>query len=223
VVPPDAFRALVTQQNLAGKIPIGIIHYQFNVMDTLAIQNNLLQWQDNLLYDVQGRSSSPYQLRHTTVAAALTVRPVTAGNFVFTLPSSLILKNTSETVTNVQVTFGDGNPVATLSPGNSVIVDYSNPGDKVIRYVIHFSNSTQQTTYSYITVEPATGGSGNLLLPNGPSMNGIPCSINNIQADIAFQGYDETTATKGVGEVNTYYADCNNRGITQASYYSGWI
>lgn len=39
----------------------------------------------------------------------------------------------------------------------------------------------------------------------------MPCTTTTIEADIAFQGYDETTATKGIGDVNTYYANCSDK------------
>ncbi|MEP6583514.1 MAG: T9SS type A sorting domain-containing protein [Ginsengibacter sp.] len=202
--------ALVTQQRLLNKVPISIAHYQFNWIDTLALQNNLLRIQSGLLYDVVGRPYSPYKTKITTIAAALT-DSVPAGSIVFILPTYLQLKNTSEVLTNVDITFGDGNPVTTLAPGGTVTVNYSNPGDKIIKYLAHFSNGTQQITYSYISIIPATAnGTSGPQSPQGPDPLSLPCSVTNVRAAIAFQGYDETTAAKGEGEVNTYYANCSD-------------
>lgn len=41
-------------------VPIGILDYNYNMMDTLAVQNNLFTYTNGILYDVPGRSSSPY-------------------------------------------------------------------------------------------------------------------------------------------------------------------
>jgi hypothetical protein len=78
--------------NSGSLIPIGIISYKFNVIDTLALRKNLFSLQNNLLYDVTSRTSSPYQWRTTLVAAALVPR-VNAGVLTFTLPASLIKSN----------------------------------------------------------------------------------------------------------------------------------
>lgn len=169
----------------------------------------MLRIQSGLLYDVVGRPYSPYKTKITTIAAALT-DSLPAGSIVFILPTYLQLKNTSEVLTNVDITFGDGNPVSTLTPGGSVTVDYTNPGDKIIRYLARFSNGTQQITYSYITVTPVdVTGTSSPQSPLAPPPSG-PCVVTNVRAAIAFQGYDEATATKGEGEVNTYYANCTD-------------
>ncbi len=212
VPPTNEVRAVITQQRLAGKVPIGIAHYQYNWIDTLALQNNLLREQGGLLYDVTGRPASPYKTRITTVAAAL-ADSVPAGSVVFTLPAHLQLKNTTETLTNVEVNFGSGNPVVTLSPGGTTTVNYATTGDKIIRYLARFSNGTSQTTYSYIRVTPAENGAGSLNLTMrtlGIDPASLPCVVTNVRSAIAFQGYEETTATKGQGEVNTYYANCSD-------------
>lgn len=119
------------------------------------------------------------------------------------------LKNTTESLTNVDVNFGDGNPVVTLSPGGSATVNYSTIGDKIIRYLIRFSNGTTQITYSYIRIAPAISGTTGTVDPAS-----IPCRVTNVRAVIAFQGYTETAAFKGEGEVNTYFANCSDLTLT---------
>lgn len=209
VLPPDALEALITEQRLAGNIAIGIIHYQINWIDTLALDNNLLQVQNGFLYDVPERPYSPYKYSTITVAAALS-DSMPAGDIVFTLPASLQLNNTLESMSNVVVDFGDGNSVTTITPGGAVTVNYSTPGDKVISYIVNFTDGTQQVTYSYITITPALNG-GNAAARTTSGDPSEPCTTTTIEADMAFQGYDETTTSKGKGEVSIYYSDCNNQ------------
>lgn len=157
VPPPDALEALITEQRLAGNVAIGIMHYQYNWIDTFALQNNLLQEQDGFIYDVPDRPYSPYNYRTITVAAAL-ADSMPAGDIVFTLPANFQLSNTTESVSNIVVDFGDGNPVATMTPGSAITITYSNPGDKIISYTVNFTDGTQQVTYSYITITPGFDG-----------------------------------------------------------------
>lgn len=200
--------ALVTEQHLAGRLPIGVIHYVYNVIDTLALQNNLLQIQDGLLYDVQDRPTSSYIYQTSTVVAAL-ADSVSAGSIEFIFPVSLQLKNTSEDVSNIEIDFSDGNPVVILTPGAATTVNYSTIGEKVIRFLVRFSDGTQQLSYSYITVTPAiSSGDGAARLTSDPS---TPCSTTYVKSAIAFQGYEERMAIQGLGEVSTYYANCNDQ------------
>ena len=113
-------------------------------------------------------------------------------------------------MSNVVIDFGDGNPIATMTPGGAVTVNYPTPGDKIISYNVNFTNGTQQVTYSYITITPALNG-GNIVARTTSGDPSLPCTTTTIEADIAFQGYDETTASQGKGEVNIYYANCNDK------------
>src|SRR5260221_10362320 len=70
---PDLTDSLIWDNNVSGILPIGVLDYQFNMMDSLAVQNNLLSYQSGLLYDVQGRPNSPYFLKRIQLVALLAI------------------------------------------------------------------------------------------------------------------------------------------------------
>lgn len=54
-----------------GIILLGALRYEFNYIDSNAVRNNQLRWDTQALsklYDVPGRSASPYRLREVAVA-----------------------------------------------------------------------------------------------------------------------------------------------------------
>lgn len=52
--------------------PIGIIDYEFNTIRADAVSSNLLSVSNNQLFDVIGRTQSPYEYHQTAIASLLT-------------------------------------------------------------------------------------------------------------------------------------------------------
>jgi len=202
----------VTQSLLANEVPIGIINYNFSLIDTTALSANLFSLQNNLLYDVLGRPRSPYNQHNTVVAAALTDQ-VAPGSVSFKLSNDFIKTNLTQTVTSVTVSFGnDNNTTAVIVPGNNLYtVTYSTAGYKTLKFIINFSNNTQVVTYATLYVTGTLAGSS---CSNCATTVTIlsPCNTNPeiIEATLPFQGYEETSATKGKAELDFYYANCSN-------------
>lgn len=200
-----------------GSVPFGILHYKFNVIDTLAVQNGTLSQpggNNGALYDVAGRFQSPYQLRETLVVAAL-ADEVKAGSVQFTLPANLTFDNTGTAVSTLNLDFNDGTAGLTLFPGGSVYKSFSTAGDYYVRVTASFTDSRSVVTYSKITVV-GTAGIARNRDPNFPT---IPaCNVVDeevpITASILFTDY-EGKAYAGYGEVTTYYASCNNRQLAK--------
>ena len=128
-------RERAAQQQQAGIVPIGLLHYRFNLLDTLAVQNNQFSQpggNGGALYDVAGRSGSPYLTRETLVAAAL-VESAPAGTVQFKLPTNFRFDNTGNAVQSLTLNFNDGTPSATLLPGGAgVYKSYSAAGNYFI-------------------------------------------------------------------------------------------
>src|SRR5439155_12197103 len=57
---PDSLKEKIKAVTTKGKVPIGIINFQFNRIDTDAISKNLLEDRNGIYYDVANRSGSPY-------------------------------------------------------------------------------------------------------------------------------------------------------------------
>jgi hypothetical protein len=58
-------------ENYYNRVPVGILDYLVNRIDSLAIQNNQLFVQSNMFYDVPGRSTGPLPAKHDTDSGAI--------------------------------------------------------------------------------------------------------------------------------------------------------
>ncbi len=149
---PTIFRDMIRKNTLNNSIPIGLLYYDFNVIDTLAIDNNTLQSQNNLISNVSGNTASPFQNRRVLVSAPLLER-VPLGQATFKIPSDLIWTNINKTISNVQVTGGDGNQSIILTPdGSPMALNFTTNGNKPLEIKINFADNTQLTTYAVIKV-----------------------------------------------------------------------
>lgn len=208
MITPDALEGFNKTQIYNNTIPIGLLNYNYNLMDTLAEDNNLIDVSGLLFYDVAGRTQSPYKLKNTTVAAILA--DTITGTYVnYQLFSTTHLQNTSLGISSLKIDFGDGSGQITVSINQPISINYPSVGLKTIKYIITYSNAQQVITYSKIYIKNDTNILGlNGLAISSASCNGIeyPETLN-IVADIAYQGYEENTALKGEGIATIFYHD----------------
>ncbi|WP_299291991.1 T9SS type A sorting domain-containing protein [uncultured Mucilaginibacter sp.] len=213
MVAPDNYLQQVSAKLQSAIVPIGILNYRFNYLDTTAIQNNLISTSGLLLYDVPNRPSSPYRERLLSLAAVLTdsIRTSTA---YFELSSSLYLNNTGNTISNVNVDFADGSGLHQLSLGQGISITYPSIGVKIIHYYINYTNGTQVETYSSVYVSSSQGGVGTLGAGSPPPCNGFGTpDVLPIVADISYQGYEnESSPINGHGtEFIVYHTNACDR------------
>lgn len=172
-------RARAAQQQKAGIVPIGVLHYRFNLLDTLAVPHNLFSQpggDGGALYDVAGRTQSPYLTRETLVAAAL-VESVPAGTVQFKLPTNLRLDNTGNAVQSLTLDYNDGSATATLLPGGAAVYKaYTTAGEYFIRLTAHFADGSSKATFTSlrITGQAISGSKGALARNSDPNFPFIP-------------------------------------------------
>ncbi len=206
-LPPEYISAISSQliTDSAGvKVPIGLLNYQFNLIDTNAIDNNLIQMGiDSLYYDVIPRSTSPFLQLDGIIASPLidSIQGLTVSYF---LDSRLFFNKSSLSISSIQVDFNDGNGLVSVTVGNAYTINYSAAGYKALRFVVTLSNSTIITTYAAILItqpqlEECSRSSCNLISPK-----------INIESSLSFQGYDESSTSKGRGEYKIFYATNGN-------------
>ncbi|WP_255474061.1 DNRLRE domain-containing protein [Pontibacter qinzhouensis] len=183
----------------SGTVPIGLIAYKFNQIDTMSIQHNLLYQSNGLLYDSNPRSRSPYWEKKAVVLAALT-GSVKAGVVNFRISPDLVANNLGLGINYVQIDFGNG--AVNYSVGQQFSVSLTTGGVRTIRYTVYFNNNTQVTTYSTLTVASSSAAT---MAENAPCGE----AARPIESDIPFRGYDESVAIRGVGDLTYYYKDCN--------------
>lgn len=110
--------------------PIGIIDYTFHSIDTNAISNNLLTVNNGQLYDVQGRSQSPYIPKTARIAGLLVNDEYPClypGQHYFTFSDDFVLSNSGfslSQVTHLQAIF---NGTSIYNASVSGLVDFTLP------------------------------------------------------------------------------------------------
>ncbi len=207
---PEWLDALITEKRDVTIVPIGVLNYRFNVLDSAAVQKNLIYMgDDSLLHDVAGRPQAPYYTREIFLASPL-LEQIRPGSVTFQFPSPMLLQNNPVTVTSLYIDFGEGQ-TATLIPGGSATVQIQQSGLKTIALTANFSNGTQKIIRAILEVESQNGGTSSVMQQ---SMNGeivLPCITKNMQANIAFADYTTSVNKKGEIEVGYYFANCNTQ------------
>ncbi|MFT3948485.1 MAG: T9SS type A sorting domain-containing protein [Agriterribacter sp.] len=182
-------------------VPVGVLYYDFNFIDTLAIANNLFyKGSDSLLHDVVGRTGNPFKLKTITIAAALPKDTLNygSGNITFKYASQLFANNKGVTLTSIYADFGSGNQ--NLTSGNNVTVSYATSGMKTIKYTITYSNGQSATVYSKIYLRPQSIAAriGEPIEPDEPL-------IDVYDTEYGYQGYGETGKKYNKGSYGVYY------------------
>jgi len=148
---PSIMRKLVTKHTGVDTIPVGLLYYNINVIDTNAVINNRLSFQNNQLYDVANRTSSPYLTKKVLVSSPMIGR-TRQGTKFFKFPSDLIWYNIPLAISNIQIT-GDNNQNITLTPDGSLSsLTFNTPGLKTLIIKVTFSDNSTQTTYANLGV-----------------------------------------------------------------------
>ena len=107
---PDSLDNKIKSDGL-NTVPIGILLYKFNSVDTNALQDHLLDTLANGQFtDVQGRPRSPYFTNTTFIASPLLAEGevLEAGQQTFYIDPAFFLTNNAGTVQQIRVDFGDG-------------------------------------------------------------------------------------------------------------------
>ncbi len=202
---PDTVDSKIAQTLTSGYIPIGILNYNFNQIDTNAIVKNLITQINGLFYDVSGRPSSPYWLKQVSI-----VSPLMDSSFglqvKFQTSSGLYLQNTGHIISTLQADFNNGAGLINVGANNSLTVNYSTYGIKVIKFIVKYTDNTQITTYASFKVVQ----SNQLTTP----ATATPCDKDDVViSTIPFTDYDNKTF-KGQGNIHYYFATnttCNGK------------
>ena len=191
-----------------GTVLLGVLRYRFNYLDSNAVRNNQLRWDTSApskLFDVAGRSGSPYLLAEVAVAAAL-ADSSSNGTVTFKLDPASIFTNTGATLSSASIDFGDGGAARSCTPGQTLTVSYSTAGRKVLRYVLTYSDGHQFTTYSSLYVPRAA-----VYSRTTTASSVSPCYIApTLVSNIPYQG------AYGQAEVSYYYKN-NSSGSCPAN------
>src|SRR5687767_1722702 len=102
---PGTLNNMVEYENLRNRVPIMVLDYLYNKMDTLAFQDGLFDFQNDMFYDVPGRPRSPYYTQHLQIAGPL-IEQVKSNSIQFILMPHYVSRNTGLNVQQVSLNFG---------------------------------------------------------------------------------------------------------------------
>ncbi|NJL77320.1 MAG: hypothetical protein HC892_22140 [Saprospiraceae bacterium] len=140
-----------TAQRSNSAVVVPILYGQYAYMRSDAVSSNLLRVQNNALYDVAGRTQSPYLTRNLFAAAPL--RDVSEdGTFSIVFLSNHFYTSTTQTVQQIRVDMGDGNGFRTATFGTPLGASYSTAGERTLTIRVTFNNGTSLQCFSKIQV-----------------------------------------------------------------------
>ncbi|MBG8555117.1 T9SS type A sorting domain-containing protein [Hymenobacter guriensis] len=174
-----------------GELPIGVLDYQFGVLDTLAEEKGSIITINGLYADGVG---NPYQTQQVTIAALLA--DSVNQKVTLTLPPNFLLGNTQRYVRSVQVTVGGF--TRTLTPGGTSAILLP-PGLLTASYLITFSDSRTISAKSELYVRPTYLRRDNSVAMPLPNVKGLPW------AD--YKGF----STYGEGQVTCFLYNDNSK------------
>lgn len=149
------------QQNASANspIPIPLLIGQYNTVSSTAFSNNLLSYNSNTnqVYDVAGRTQSPYQLNNLFAACPDRKQTLT-GIDSFICSSNMIWNATGKSISQIQIDFANGQGLQTLTIGTPIGVSYSDTGYKRWTIKVTLTDNTVLQCYSGYYVLKTNGG-----------------------------------------------------------------
>jgi hypothetical protein len=205
LIRPEALDKRIKVMRQTGNIPIGILNFKFNQIDTNAIADNLFENRNGIFYDVRSRQRSPYWKKQITLISPL-IDSTEGLQINFQTSPSLYLQNTDHIVTSLRADFSDGSGLVEVGLKNSIIINYPSYGKKIIKFIIKYQDNSEVTTYACLNVferksvalrRPATA-----------------CDRDDtLTALIPFTDYENNTF-KGKGNIHYYFSTstpCNGK------------
>jgi Secretion system C-terminal sorting domain/Lecithin:cholesterol acyltransferase len=176
------------------KLPIGIIHFNYEYIDSNAyIDGRIIKQGDNLVRNASV-SKSPYILDSVTNLSILSDQ-IFAGEQQLVFDPTFIYTNTNRSVVSISINFNDqSDGTIKLIPGDSILYTFTKLGVNTYSYTIVFSNNVIYHSESSV----------NVLNPGTP-----PCVFKQSVSTETFTGYDNSV--KGCSyEFGIYYSNCAN-------------
>tara|TARA_R110001592_G_scaffold162584_1_gene395876 strand:+ start:1448 stop:2125 length:678 start_codon:yes stop_codon:yes gene_type:complete len=121
----DSVRSYIARE---GNYPVVLADFNYNRIDSLALQDSLLTLQDSVLIDGPDLSSSPYQTHRFINANVLDSFYVNSASFVF--KPEFYFSNTGMPQ-NIEIDFGDGQGFRAVTFGTPITPAY---GDNTANY-----------------------------------------------------------------------------------------
>jgi hypothetical protein len=139
----------------ADTIPFAVLMLRFDRIRPDAIDSNLLYLDNGQLFDVPGRSQSPY-FQDTVFAATMLRAEIDTRAIVFQLPGELFFGNLGESP-SISIDPGDGNGWRSLMLGQPLAVQYNSDGEKEVVLRLDYTGFTRYS-HSKLNILPSESG-----------------------------------------------------------------
>ncbi|WP_426493371.1 T9SS type A sorting domain-containing protein [Hymenobacter sp. 102] len=147
---PAANQALADARQ-PGRVGLALLLARYQTIRSDAATLNLLRVQNNQLYDVPGRTQSPY-LTRTAVAVAPTEALITTRTPTFWPGAALRFTNAAPTIQRLEADFGDGQGYRTLAWDQAVPVSYAANGTKTLQFRLTCADGSVLLSHSQLVV-----------------------------------------------------------------------
>ncbi len=149
----DTYTSKVKQYVIRNrKLPIGIIHFNYEYIDTNAYIDGRIQEVDKKLIRTKSNPQSPYLLDQVT-ALSVQNNHIFSGAQTLVFDKSFVFTNSKEQIDYIKIDFpNDDKPEFMLSYGDSLLYHFSVIGEQAFNYTIVFSNSETYTADASFTV-----------------------------------------------------------------------
>lgn len=157
IISPEHLKQIAKGMKNHGIVPIALMNLKYNAFKPYAIDSNLIMFSDGKFYDVVGRTESPYFEKRLFAATVYQDR-IYNGRVTFQFSNDLFLTNSSESVSEVTIDFGDGRGYQSYMLNNllnnNVTINYWQTGTKTITIRMTLSDQTVLQTKTRITLAP---------------------------------------------------------------------
>jgi hypothetical protein len=206
---PQHLRAWAEGEALQGRYNIGVLDYQFNMIDSNALNNGQLSLSNGQFYDVPG-TTNPYWTKRLQVAAILGDE-IPSGQVSIIFNTGFIKTNQSVIISSIQLNFGTTG-VYTLSSANPLVqVNFTGSGVKQFTATVQYTNGTSFSHSSEVQI-------GGNTQPYSSRIEGgaaeLPDASFWISSKYPYKGFSESQPYYAKAKISIWWKkDVNNNPV----------
>lgn len=175
------------------KLPIGIIHYQYEYIDSNAYNDGRISVINNQLISSTATNTSPFILSQVTSLSLLSNQLFT-GKTTIVFDKSFVYSNLATEVKSIRLNFNDDKGVHTLTYGDTLELFYATETGINIDYQIEFGDG--YTYSSSVKTKVVSSGTQPCVAIQGGRSSRLFFDLNNVSKG-------------GEYEYGLYYSQCN--------------
>lgn len=137
----DTLRKMLNADAISNMIPIVILNYNYNVLKEYAVDSNLVYLSNEQLFDNTSRTENPYNEKQIFMALP-GLQSELDSVVTFYIDDKFIYSNTSDSITSIEIDFGDGAGYRTLSVHDTIEINYPDYALKTIKIKVYYGEFT---------------------------------------------------------------------------------